>query len=363
MSRWRTTLEFGALTRRGFVKLVAASAVAATEAGRLSEAAAEEKFTIASTGGSWGEGIRESFVTGTNFEKRFDVSVAYSHQLESVAASKVLANCGKPVFSVTANAQAEAMLMADGGCLAGYDTGLVTNYKAIYPVLRLEQNPGIGPYYAPFLFLVWGLAWNSKHAKKPTSYKDLWKPEYEGRIGVPAYGWYGIYWLHAVNKMLGGNEDNITPGMQAIADLVKKNNAVIVENVDHGNKLFEREEIVMAPFWNGRTFALQDKGVPVGFEFVPYSIALGNGFVVVKGTSFPELAQRFVNLTLDGENQMGMVRRFKYPPSSRNVKLPAEFERIEVTEGQLEQSARLDWKKINDHRGAYLERWNKEVLG
>ncbi|HXG40913.1 MAG TPA: hypothetical protein VNJ28_08220 [Candidatus Limnocylindrales bacterium] len=103
--------------------------------------------------------------------------------------------------------------------------------------------------------------------------------------------------------------------------------------------------------------------MPVEFEFVPFSIALGNGFVIVKGTSFPELAQRFVNLTLDGEHQMGMVRRFKYPPSNRNVKLPAELERIKVGEGQLEQSARLDWKKINDHRGAYLERWNKEVLG
>ncbi|HXG40914.1 MAG TPA: hypothetical protein VNJ28_08225, partial [Candidatus Limnocylindrales bacterium] len=57
-----------------------------------------------------------------------------------------------------------------------------------------------------------------------------------------------------------GNEDNITPGMQAIADLVKKNRAVIVENVDHGNKLFEREEIVMAPFWNGRTSRSRTRG-------------------------------------------------------------------------------------------------------
>lgn len=363
MSKRPGRSELDGLNRRGFMKVMAAAAIAAAEAGRPHVAAAEEKFTIASTGGSWGDGIKESFVTGTNFEKRLNASVAYSQQLESVAASKVLANCGNPVFSVTANAQAEAMLMADGGCLAGYNREIVTNYADIHPVLRLEQTPGIGPYYAPFLFLVWGLAWNTKLAKKPASYQDLWRPEYRGKVGVPAYGWYGIYWLHAVNKMLGGNEDNISPGMQAMADLVRKNSAVIIENVDHGNKLFEREEIVAAPFWNGRTFALQDKGVPVEFGFVPYSIALGNGFTVVKGTAFPELAQRFVNLTLDGENQMGMVRRFKYPPSNRKVKLPSDLARVQVSEGQLEQSARLDWKKINDHRGAYLERWNKEVLG
>ena len=36
---------------------------------------------------------------------------------------------------------------------------------------------------------------------------------------------------------------------------------------------------------------------------------------------------------------------------------------MRVPEKELAQTARLDWKKINDHRSAYLDRWNKEVLG
>ena len=119
----------------------------------------------------------------------------------------------------------------------------------------------------------------------------------------------------------------------------------------------------MAPFWNGRTFALQDGGTPVALEYVSQSIALGAGFVIIKETTMGDLAQRFVNETLDEKNQIEMTRLFKYPPASRKAKLPPDLERVRVPEKELAQTARLDWKKINDHRSAYLDRWNKEVLG
>lgn len=349
------------ITRRRFVQATGA-AILAAEAGLARSAAAEDRFTIASTGGSWGEGIKSSFVVKPEFEKRHKASISYAHQLESVAASKIIASKGTPVFTVSTHGQAEAVLLADAGCVVPYSAELVPNLKDIPANLTLEQA-GLGPYYGAYVFLMWALTWNTKHAKKPTSYKDLWTSAYKGKVAVPAYGWYGIYWLHAVNKLFGGTEDNITPGIQAVAELVQKNDAIIMENVDQGMKLFQREEIVMAPFWNGRTFALQDGGTPVAIEYVPNAIALGAGFVIVKGTTMGDLAQRFVNDTLDGQNQIEMTRLFKYPPASRKARLPADLERVRVPEKELAHTARLDWKKINDHRSAYLDRWNKEVLG
>ena len=349
------------ITRRRFVQATGA-AIIATESGFVRSAIAEDRFTIASAGGSWGDGVKSSFVVKPEFEKRFKASVSYAQQLESVAASKILASRGTPVFTVSTHGQAEAVLLADAGCLVAYNPEMVPNFKDIPANLTLE-TAGLGPYYGAYVFLMWALTWNTKQAKKPTSYKDLWSSAYKGKVAVPAYGWYGIYWLHAVNKLFGGTEDNITPGIQAVAELVQKNDAIIMENVDQGMKLFQREEIVMAPFWNGRTFVLQDGGAPVALEYVPQSIALGAGFVIVKGTMMGDLAQRFVNETLDEKNQIEMTRLFKYPPASRKAKLPLELERVRVPEKELAQTARLDWKKINDHRSAYLDRWNKEVLG
>ena len=349
------------ITRRRFVQATGAAIIAA-ETSFVRSAVAEDRFTIASTGGSWGDGVKSSFVVKPEFEKRFKTSVSYAQQLESVATSKILASRGTPVFTVSSHGQAEAVLLADAACVVAYNPEMVPNFRDIPANLTLE-TAGLGPYYGAYVFLMWALTWNTKQAKKPTSYKDLWSSAYKGKVAVPAYGWYGIYWLHAVNKLFGGTEDNVTPGIQAVAELVQKNDAIIMENVDHGMKLFQREEIVMAPFWNGRTFALQDGGAPVALEYVPQSIALGAGFVIIKGTTMGDLAQRFVNETLDEKNQIEMTRLFKYPPASRKAKLPPELERVRVPEKELTQTARLDWKKINDHRSAYLDRWNKEVLG
>ena len=50
---------------------------------------------------------------------------------------------------------------------------------------------------------------------------------------------------------------------------VSKNKAVIVENADHGTRLMESGEIVIMPYWNGRTVRLQEAKIPAAFELVP----------------------------------------------------------------------------------------------
>lgn len=351
-------------SRRELLRItgMTAGSLALIESGRLTPAWGEDKFTIASTGGSWGEGIRESFVTAPKFAESAKVAVDYSQQLESVATAKIIAQCGNPPFTVSGHGEAEAILMADGGCIDAYDMNIVTNYKDIYDTAKLPSRHGMDAWWASFMMLVFALSYNTKEASKPTSFQDLFSEKYKNRIGVPAYGWYGMYWLHAFNKTLGGNEDNISPGMDAVARLVKKNGAIIIENVDHGMKALTRGEVVMAPIFNGRVFALQEQGVPVDMAYPPGSIQVGNGAVILKGTRFREAASRYINNTLDGQFQLGMTERFRYPPSNRNAKLPAKMAHYAVPESSFANMVSLDWSKINQNREKYLERWNKEVL-
>ena len=89
---------------------------------------------------------------------------------------------------------------------------------------------------------------------------------------------YGLTWLHALNKHLGGTEDNVDKGIAAIADLLKNNGAVILANQEQAIRAFTQMEIVMMPYWNGRTFGLQANGVPVDIAYVPGTIQLHNGF-------------------------------------------------------------------------------------
>ncbi len=350
-------------TRRELLKItgMTAGSLALIETG-WSPARGEDKFTIASTGGSWGEGIRESFVNAPKFGDAAKVAIDYSHQLESVATAKIIAQCGNPPFTVSGHGEAEAILMADGGCVQPYDLSIVTNYKNIYDTAKLPPRAGMQAWWASFMMLVFGLAYNTKEAAKPTSFQDLFSAKYKNRIGVPAYGWYGMYWLHAFNKTLGGNEDNISPGIEAVARLVKQNGAIIIQNVDHGMKALTLGEVVLAPIFNGRAFAIQEQGVPVDMVYPPGSIQVGNGAVILKGSRFSDAAQRYINNTLNGEFQLSITQRFRYPPSDRTVKLPPKMAHYAVPEASFPNMVALDWTKINRHRERYLDRWNKEVL-
>jgi putative spermidine/putrescine transport system substrate-binding protein len=354
------------LTRREllYTASLGAASIALAERGLLLRPAwAEDRFTIASTGGSWGEGIREAFVEAPGFATEHGVDVSYSHQLESVATSKIIAQPGNPPFTVSGHGEAEAVLMADSGVLEGYDLDIVTNYKNLYPTAKLPPRAGMDAYWGSFVMLVFSLAYNTKHASEPASFEEMLSDKYKGRVGIPAYGWYGMYWLHALNKTLGGDESDISPAMEFAAKVVKDNGGIVIENVDHGMKAFAREEAVIMPFWNGRAFALQEEGVPVALAYVPGTIQIGNGAVIVKGTQFAELAQHYVNNTMKGEYQVVMTKAFRYPPADSTYQLPPEMAHYQMPAAAFDNVVTLDWEAINNKRAEYMERWNKEVLG
>ena len=124
-----------------------------------------------------------------------------------------------------------------------------------------------------------------------------------------------------------------------------------------------REEIVLMPFWNGRTFVLQGQGVPVDIEYIPGTMLVGNGFPVLRGGKFVEQTNRFCNITMDGQYQMMMTQRFFYPPSNRNAKLPPDLARYAFPADKEKNVVPIDYEKMNAHKSQYLDRWNKEVLG
>jgi putative spermidine/putrescine transport system substrate-binding protein len=337
-----------------------AASIALAEAGLMASARAAtpaRPFTWAATGGQWGEQLDAIFVGKGGFAQKSGVTPTHSFQLETVAVSKIVASNGDPPYDVSNNTVVDVTMLNNSGLLLPFNTSLMPNLANVYETGR------IGNVFAGTNFLLFGLVWNTKQVPKaPTSFKELLSAGYKGRIGIPAYGWFGLYWLQALNKELGGNEDNVTPGITAIADMVKKNKAVMVENAAHASQLMEQGEVVMMPLMNGIAARLQDKNVPVQFGVVPGTLALVTGFVILKGTPYEEAANRFINLTLDPELQAAFSAITKYPPTNRRAVLPAALDHLKVTEADLQKTARLDWSKVVAHKADYLKRWNEEVL-
>jgi putative spermidine/putrescine transport system substrate-binding protein len=343
--------------RRKFLGLFggASVAIALAESGLRRAALAQSgQFVWSSTGGTWGGKLEEIFVNKPDFKKQTGLDAKLAVEMDTVAASKAVANCGNPPFDVSSAGQPEIALTRD--CLDDYDLNIVTNFKDIFEGAR------IGQVYAPFAILAFGMVWNDKRLSAPDGWEVLTDPKFKGRIGVPAYGWYGMPWLHAVNKHFGGNEDNIEPGIEFAARLVKEQDAIIIENADQGSQVFQRDEVDVMPFWNGRAVRLGNAGLPTKFKMVQHGITVGVGFTILKGTQNREAANTFVNNTLTPDLQTAFSDWSKYPPTNKAAVVPPDLEAFRISDEVLSMTADLDWDKINDHRSEYLEKWNREVL-
>src|SRR5512143_428998 len=70
-----------------------ATSIALAELGLSGPARAEENFTIASTGASWGEGLKAAFIDAPKFEEKGG-KVTQEFAIDSVFTAKAMASCG-----------------------------------------------------------------------------------------------------------------------------------------------------------------------------------------------------------------------------------------------------------------------------
>jgi len=350
-------------TRRSTLRLglAGAASAAALALPGIRPAFAEGQFTLSSAGGSWGENLRKAFVVGSEFA---DMDIAYEEGGDSVRLTKLLAQRGNPLVSAINLLTTEQVLAAEAGAVQSYDTDIVTNLQDIYPEAVSAPVNGLANWSAAFSIAMIGMTWNTKEVEAaPTSWNDLWNPKYKGRIGIPDYGWIGISWLHALNHELGGNEDNIDPAIEAVADLRRNNEAVIIGSSDQAYKSMASGEIILLPWFNGRAFELQEKGSPIDMAYVRNSVLQHNAYLIPAGVQHLELANKFIQRTLDPEAQLTLAKATRYAPANRKAKLPPEFERYAIPADALSSAAPINWSKVNAHRADYLTRWTQEVLG
>jgi putative spermidine/putrescine transport system substrate-binding protein len=350
------------INRRDFLKYSAICGTGAAMGANLLSPprarAAKEVFTIAMSGGSWGDGNRKVFVEQSGFAEKHNLEMQYSIQIEGVAVAKGLANCGKPIFDTNLCFNANSAKLYDAGCAVDLNRDWVPNWKDIRPAAHF------GTYAFGYTFAINALTYNKEKVKPaPQSFEDLWNPKYKGKVGIPSYGWVGMYWLHAINKYFGGDEENVQPGIDALADLMKKQKPHVPDTVDLVKKLFHQGELWLMPFWDGRTRQLIDEGSPVGFAYIKDMMALCMTAPCLKGVKNPKLVHDFINTTLNPERQVALAKIFKYSGTNRKCKLPPELEHIRTPENELEKAAKLDWVKIIRGIETNMELWNKQVLG
>ncbi len=265
------------------------------------------------------------------------------------------------------NPPIDVMLHDPGPALTAIGQGLVDNFpvekSAYYKDLIPEAQDAHGP---AIFFQVVGLTYNPDKIKTPpTSWKDLWKPEYKGRVGITTLNsTLGTGWLVEVAKMFGGSESNVEPGFKAINDL-KPNLGAVAANPGALAALFQQGQIDISPGNFNAIQLLKARGVAV--EFVAPkegAIAFKTTIHVVKNSPNRDLAVALIEAAMSPEVQTQLMQApYLIVPTNTKVKMEGEIAKV-LAKDHAEMKKRFvfqDWKKINEQRGAWIERFNREV--
>jgi len=219
------------------------------------------------------------------------------------------------------------------------------------------KRRGVGLDYASF-----GIAYRTDLVgAAPTSWVDLWKPEYRGKLALPditASGGYETLVMAAIAH--GGSEINIEPGFQALAKLRPSVRKFYKSNPEAA-QLLERGEVAVAGWFDGRTWGLLDAGVKANWiapkEGAPAGMV---SYHIPAATRDPGLCKQFIDFAISKGPQDAFCNSMGYGPVNRTAVLTGKAkERVPP----LSSLKVIDWFSVVPNLGTWQERWNREVVG
>ncbi|MGI4944873.1 MAG: extracellular solute-binding protein [Janthinobacterium lividum] len=337
-------------TRRAVLAAGAASLLAG-------HARAADTLVAATFGGTWVEVQKQVLVP--YFTKRTGAGASLAVMLATEQIAKLsAAKGGRPPFDVAILDEGPALEAIDAGLLARYDTAKSPAYGELLPQFQ-------GPYGPAVTMQAIGLAYNPKTVKAPpTSWDDLWRPEFKGRVGITSLAsTLGLAFLLDVNRLAGGSENDMAPGFAKLKTLLPNLAAVSANFGAHG-ALFQQGEIDIGVQNFNFAEQLKAKGVPI--EFVRPSTgtpAWKTSMHVVADAVQPDLAMAFIDSQITASVQAAMEKSpWDVIPTNRNVPFEGLVASVIATDAAaLGKMVFFDWAAVNRHRAAWTQQFNRDI--
>ena len=317
-----------------------------------------KRLVFATFTGSWEEAHKAVLVPAfRKANNNADITLDPMLSVDQIA--KVTAARNNPPIDVMLHDPGPALVAIGQDLVEPFPVAKSTHYKDLLPEAQDPTGPAI-------FFQTVGLTYNPEKIKTPpTSWRDLWKPEFKGRVGITTLNsTLGTGWLVEVAKMFGGSEANVEPGFKAINDL-KPNLAAVAANPGALATLFQQGQIDISPGNFNAIQLLKARGVPV--EFVAPkegAIAFKTSIHVVKNSPNRELAAALIEAAMSPEVQTRLMQApYLIVPTNTKVKMEGEIAKVLAKDHAAMKKTFVfqDWKKINEQRSAWIERFNREV--
>ena len=278
-------------------------------------AAAVPQITVLSQPGVIPDILRD--VTVPMFHKEHpQTSVAFAIASNAAGYPRMLAQRSNPVVSGGMFNDLFAQRGLADGMWTKFDPALVPNARYVPKNIMTPGGFGIPLHLTPV-----GIMYNPDRVEKPTSWTDLWKPEYKGRVSM-WNAWYDGYIMAAVAV---GKGPDVQAGIKAWQPH-KANIGAWVDSPTAEEDLVSRGEVWLCPHWGSWTAMAQAQGKKVAFTIPKEGGLQWTGHMQVCTGFSPaatELTQRYLDTWLSDECQLAWIERGFYSPASTHVEIPA----------------------------------------
>jgi putative spermidine/putrescine transport system substrate-binding protein len=234
------------------------------------------------------------------------------------------------------------------------------NFDKLPALFREAEGRWFTIHQLTIAFLV-----NKKLTKEvPRSWEDLLKPEYKNSVVYldPRTTGQGQVIVFAANYAMGGNMDNVKPGIEYLAKLHKAGNVQRVEGTTPYAKFLKGEIPIWIGYENDGLKAKYPDGMGDAVEVVipkEASVAAPYAISLVKNGPNPNAARLWLNFIMTEYGQ-GVFAKGFVRPSVPGVQLPEETARMFPAAPQVRP---LDLIKAAQRKAEIDQGWAKAVLG
>jgi putative spermidine/putrescine transport system substrate-binding protein len=329
--------------------------------GLAAAAHAETTLYVGMNGGTLQKNY-ESYVFPA-FEKANNVKVAVVPGTSADIVAKMQAQKAHPTMHVA--------FLDDGVMVRAVGLGLcapVADKQVtadLIPAARFPNDAAVAVQFG-----VVGLGYNKKlfdanHWAAPDSWAAFADPKYKGKVIFPSISssTYGLYGFLMYNRMLGGNDADVTRVFAKWSTTIGPNVLEYISNSAQISEMAQNGEAALFPMTATQIRSFKDQGIPVEYATPKEgAVKLMYSACMLANNDQSALAQKLIAYLISPPAQEAIMAHVKSLPVNRTVKVSADLEQQLGKVDDLERNLQsVDWATINAHRAEWNARWNQQI--
>jgi spermidine/putrescine transport system substrate-binding protein len=200
--------------------------------------------------------------------------------------------------------------LASDGLLEPLDLDKIPNFKGIHPTIvemTKENMTTDGKWYAcPMTYGAICMVYNADKVPEPTSWTDMLKDEYKGKVAITAdypgniFAWAQVTGAAKPNNM---TKEELDKTIKALVDLKKNHLRTIAPSYGDLINMLASGEVVMSQGWEPVSVWVGDKAnIKVAYP-KEKSMGFVEGYAIGKGSAHIDLAHEIIDnaLSVDGQ--------------------------------------------------------------